>query len=146
MSLCRYLKNDVNTSKPRNRVRKMEPTEDYSELDFQNAKDQVKRRQIYRPRLKQASGVLGQLMARRGIAQQQTTNELVETWSQIVGISFAGHTRLGNLKRGVLEVHVANSMISQQLSFKKQNILDQLEEQLPNNKIRDLRFRIGSIG
>ena len=124
----------------------MEPTEDYSELDFENAKNQIERRRFFPRRLKKASGVLGQVMAHRGIAQQQTSNELVETWLQIVGISFAGHTRLGSLKRGVLEVHVANSMISQQLSFKKQSILDQLETQLPNNKIRDQRFRIGSIG
>jgi len=124
----------------------MEPTEDYSELDFENAKNQIERRRVYQRRLKKPSGVLGQVMAHRGIAQQQTSSELAETWSQIVGISFAGHTRLGSLKRGVLEVYVTNSMISQQLSFKKQGILDQLEAQLPNNKIRDLRFRIGSIG
>lgn len=124
----------------------MEPTEDYSELDFENAKNQIERRRVYQRRLKKPSGVLGQVMAHRGVAQQQISNELAERWSQIVGISFAGHTRLGNLKRGVLEVYVTNSMICQQLSFKKQTILNQLEEQLPNNKIRDLRFRIGSIG
>ncbi|MCH2181618.1 MAG: DUF721 domain-containing protein [Mariniblastus sp.] len=124
----------------------MKPDDDYSELDFENAKDQVERRRVYRRRLKTASGVMGQVMAHRGIAQQQATSELSETWSQIVGVSFAGHTRLGSLKRGVLEIHVANSMISQQLSFKKQKILQQLQEQLPNNKIRDMRFRIGSTG
>ena len=124
----------------------MKPDDDYSELDFENAKDQVERRRIYPRRLKTASGVMGQVMAHRGIAQQQATNELSETWSQIVGVSFAGHTRLGSLKRGVLEIYVANSMISQQLSFRKQKILQQLQEQLPNNKIRDLRFRIGSTG
>jgi len=124
----------------------MKPKDDYSELDFENAKKQVEQRRVYRRRLKTASGILGQVMAHRGIAQQQSTTELSETWSQVVGVLFAGHTRLGSLKRGVLEVHVANSMISQQLSFKKQNILQQLQERLPNNKIRDLRFRIGSTG
>ena len=124
----------------------MEPKDQYGELDFENARDQIERRRVYRRRLKTPSGVLGQVMAHRGIAQQQVNHELSETWSQIVGVSFDGHTRLGSLKRGVLEVHVANSMISQQLSFKKQSILQQLQEQLPNNKIRDLRFRIGSIG
>ena len=124
----------------------MEPKDQYGELDFENARDQIERRRVYRRRLKTPSGVLGQVMAHRGIAQQQANHELSETWSQIVGVLFDGHTRLGSLKRGVLEVHVANSMISQQLSFKKQSILQQLQEQLPNNKIRDLRFRIGSTG
>ncbi|MCH2177606.1 MAG: DUF721 domain-containing protein [Mariniblastus sp.] len=124
----------------------MNPSEDYSELDFDNAQDQVQRRQIYKRRIKTASSFIGQIMARRGIAQEQTSNELAEIWAQVVGVSFTGHTRLGNLKRGTLEIFVANSMISQQLSFKKKNILEQIQKQLPNNKIRDLRFRIGSIG
>ena len=39
----------------------------------------------------------------------------------------------------------ANSMIIQELTFQKQQILTQLQTALPDAKIRDIRFRVGSI-
>ncbi len=57
----------------------------------------------------------------------------------------AKYTHPGRLRRGVLEITVANSMTIQELTFQKQDVLKKLQAELPDAKIRDLRFRVGVI-
>ncbi len=57
----------------------------------------------------------------------------------------AKFTRPGRIRRGILEVTAANSMIIQELTYQKQQILTQLQTALPDAKIRDIRFRVGNI-
>ena len=45
----------------------------------------------------------------------------------------------------MLEVTVSNSTIVQELTFQKQQILAELQAELPDANIRDLRFRVGTI-
>jgi len=45
----------------------------------------------------------------------------------------------------MLEVTVANSTLMQELGYQKSDILSSLSQLLPDQKIRDLRFRVGSI-
>jgi predicted nucleic acid-binding Zn ribbon protein len=58
----------------------------------------------------------------------------------------AKFTRPDRLRRGTLEVTATNSAIVQELTFQKQQILTQLNTELPDARVRDIRFRIGSIG
>jgi hypothetical protein len=51
----------------------------------------------------------------------------------------------GNVKRGVLEVLVRNSSISSELAFLKSKIIKTLTKLAPEQQIRDLRFRVGTI-
>jgi hypothetical protein len=44
-----------------------------------------------------------------------------------------------------LEVFVANSVVLQELTFRKADLLRKLAEKLPQFKIRDLRFRSGAV-
>ena len=121
-------------------------TDDDSEVDFEHARQLVDQRQVFRRRPKTVANVLGQLMAHRGIAQQQTNDELERVWAEIVGKLTADHCRLGNIRRGVLEIYVDSPMLSQQLTFQKTEILQQLQNQLTRTPIRELRFRLGSTG
>ncbi|MDZ4819715.1 MAG: DUF721 domain-containing protein [Planctomycetota bacterium] len=89
--------------------------------------------------------VLAQLLARRGYANQQSAAAFGEAWSKAVGEPMCQYTRAGNLKRGMLEVTVANSTLMQELGYQKSDILSSLSQLLPDQKIRDLRFRVGSI-
>ena len=57
----------------------------------------------------------------------------------------AEYTRVGMLRRGKLEVTVANSMLVQELTFQKPDLLKALRERLPDETIRDLRFRVGAV-
>ena len=49
------------------------------------------------------------------------------------------------MRRGTLEVIVANSTLVQELGFQKNALLQSLAELLPDEGIENLRFRVGSI-
>ena len=84
-------------------------------------------------------------MARKGFAQQESKNDLSEVWNTLVGESLKKNTRVGLLKRNVLEVYVSSSAVNQQLTFQKSQLVKQLQKQLPKENIKDIRFKIGSF-
>lgn len=88
---------------------------------------------------------MAELMARRGYAQAQTSDARCDAWNVVVGNELAASTRAGNIRRGVFEVIVTNSIVMQELSFRKQELVGRLAKELPCENIMDLRFRIGTI-
>ena len=89
--------------------------------------------------------VLSELMARRGYARVQSAAEYDAAWGQAAGPLAAQYTRVGGLRRGRLEVVVANSTLMQELGFQKAGLLQSLARLLPDQGIKDLRFRLGVI-
>ena len=84
-------------------------------------------------------------MARRGFAREQAAAACQEAWGRAAGPLAVEHTRAGSVRRGALEVIVASSTLLQELSFQKSQLLKTLSELLPDEGIRDIRFRVGSI-
>ena len=120
-------------------------TDNYDEEDFDNAKDLTNSRRRFFRRPKKTGDILAALMARKGYAQTQSSSELLDAWDQTVGDPWINRTRPGNISRGVLEVVVASSAVHQQLIFRKAQLLTEMQEKLPQNKIKDIRFRTGSV-
>ena len=89
--------------------------------------------------------VLSELMARSGYARVQSAEAFEAAWREAAGPLAAKYTRPGQLRRGTLEVVVANSTLVQELGFQKQALLKRLAESLPDEKIGNLRFRVGNI-
>jgi predicted nucleic acid-binding Zn ribbon protein len=89
--------------------------------------------------------VLSSLMARKGFARVQSTDALETAWRDAAGELMAKYTRVGQIRRGTLEVLVANSTLVQELGFQKQDLLAALAQLLPDEKIDNLRFRLGNI-
>ena len=89
--------------------------------------------------------VIAGLMARRGYAQIKTSGACAEAWQQAAGANLGQHSRAGNVRRGVLEVMVRNSAVLQELTFNKEQLLAHLADLLPDQKIAELRFRVGQI-
>ncbi len=89
--------------------------------------------------------VLADLMARRGFTRVQSGEAREAAWREAAGEPANRFTRVGALKRGTLEVTVANSAILQELTFRKAQLLAGMSERLPDEKIRNLRFRLGPI-
>ena len=118
---------------------------DYDEIDFSNAAELVGKRRRYRRRPKKPGDIIGQMMARQGYAQNQSNDELNEAWEIAVGPRLTGKTKAGRISRGILEVHVASSAAMNQLSFQKRQLLSAIQQQLPQNKIKDIRFKLGNI-
>jgi predicted nucleic acid-binding Zn ribbon protein len=115
------------------------PTDDdYLQQDYQ------RRRVPVRP-AKKIGDVVAQLLAKRGYARVQAAARFDEAWRNAAGERYAGQTRCGNVHRGVLEVFAANSAVVQELTFAKAGLLRKLSELAADQKIKDLKFRVGSL-
>ena len=89
------------------------------------------------------SEILGELVARRGFARVRGQQHLEDAWRTAIGEPGAKYTRVGAVRRGTLEILVANSVLLQELvGFQKQSLLKQLREALGSDEVRDLRFRL----
>ena len=89
--------------------------------------------------------VLNELLARRGFARVQAADTLQRAWHSAAGELLAAHSKVSGLRRGVLEVIVANSTLLQELGFRKRTLLRDLAKEAPDESIQDVRFRLGSI-
>ena len=89
--------------------------------------------------------VLSELMARRGYGRIQSAEAHNAAWREAAGPLLAKYTRPGQVRRGTLEVVVANSTLVQELGFQKHGLLKRLAESLPDEGIKNLRFRVGNI-
>ena len=88
--------------------------------------------------------ILSRLFAARGWGRRQDRLRLEEAWASAVGPEIAPQTRVGGLRRGVLEVMVANAILLQELAhYQKRRLLEQLRSRLPGTTVTDLRFRAG---
>jgi predicted nucleic acid-binding Zn ribbon protein len=88
--------------------------------------------------------VLSRLFVARGWGRKQDRLRLESAWAVAAGPQAAANTRVGALKRGVLEVEVIGAVLMQELAnFRKRPILQKLREQLPGVTVSDLRFRAG---
>jgi predicted nucleic acid-binding Zn ribbon protein len=90
--------------------------------------------------------ILSSLMARKGFARVQSTEALESAWRDAAGPLMAKYTRVGAIRSNTLEVMVANSTLLQELGFQKASLLNSLAQLLPDEKIQNLRFRVGNVG
>ena len=107
--------------------------------------DDYRRKQVRLPMAKPVGNVLSQLLAKRGYAQIQTAANCDAAWREAVGEKLALHTRPGTVRRGVLEVLVRNSTVLQELAFVKTKVVKILVKLVPEQNIRDVRFRVGQL-
>lgn len=88
--------------------------------------------------------VVSDLLARRGYAQVAAQEECNRAWSTVVG-KLGKFSKATEVKRGVLQVIVTNSVVMQELTFRKPELITTISSELPNHQIKDLRFRVGVI-
>jgi predicted nucleic acid-binding Zn ribbon protein len=115
------------------------------DLDERNLHDDYRRKSVRIPPPRPMRDVLSQLLAKRGYAQVQTAATCDAAWREAVGQKLAADTRAGNVRRGVLEVLVRNSVAVQELGFLKTKIVKMLSKLIPEQQVKDLRFRVGPI-
>ncbi|BBO36527.1 DUF721 domain-containing protein [Lacipirellula parvula] len=107
---------------------------------------QSHKRWFYGKQPKPVAEVMSQLIQRRGYAQVRNLGEWNDAWLAAAGEAFAAVTEVGQLRRGVLEVVAANSLVMQELGFEKERILQELKAARPDVGLKQLRFRVGKIG
>lgn len=96
-------------------------------------------------RPKPIANILSDLLAKRGYARMQSAMNHADAWRQAAGDRWARTTRAGQIKRGVLEVFCTSSILVQEMTFQKSGLLKKLAELLPDEKIKDIKIRVGSI-
>jgi len=90
--------------------------------------------------------VLSRLFTARGWGRRQGRLHLETAWAEAVGQEYEAQTRVAGLRRGVLEVVVANAVVLQELAhFHKRRLLEALRGRLPGTTLTDLRFRAGVL-
>src|SRR5262245_62136809 len=90
--------------------------------------------------------ILSRLFTARGWGRRQDRLRLERAWAEAVGEVHAAHTRVGAIRRGVLEVVVDNAVLLQELAhFHKRPLLEQLRRPLPGTPLTDLPFRAGVL-
>ncbi len=115
------------------------------EMELAKTVRALDRRQRFLPMPKTAARWVSQIIARRGIAETQSSNELETVWREVVGEVLAGQTRVGGVRRGVCEITVENSALLQQISFQQRDFLRQIQAKKPHFAIQNFRFRVGPI-
>jgi predicted nucleic acid-binding Zn ribbon protein len=89
--------------------------------------------------------VLSRLFAARGWGRRQGRLHLEDAWAEAAGPEIVKHTRVLQLRRGVLEVEVDNGVLLQELAhYHKRRLLEQLRGRLPGTTVNDLRLRAGT--
>jgi predicted nucleic acid-binding Zn ribbon protein len=92
------------------------------------------------------SEILGELFTVRGYGRLRARQELEDAWNAAVGEPSCRQTRLGEVRRGVLNVTVAHSTLLEELAaFRKPGLLAALRSGAPATTIHDIRFRVGEI-
>ena len=97
------------------------------------------------PEPRRMGDVLNVLIARRGYAQVQTAAACGKPGKPPSERNSPGRRRAGEVRRGVLEVVVSNSTVLQELSFRKQELVERLAQLAPAHQIGNLRFRVGEV-
>lgn len=64
----------------------------------------------------------------------------IDIWEETVGTAISRNTEATDVRHGVLIVRVSNSTWRQELMFKKEDILEKLNNKIGKNLIKDIRF------
>ncbi len=117
-----------------------------AELDQRRATQQ---RRYYARRPKRIGNVVAQLVQRKGYAQIRAAGEREEVWREALQgqgrDQWIAATRVAGLRRGVFQVQVANSLLMQELTFQKEPLLKRLQDALPEDGIKQIKFSVGQI-
>lgn len=108
------------------------------------------RKRFYARRPKQVGALVTSVIAKQGYAAAKSATALEATWNQVAEQvlgepSVAKQTKAAGLKRGVLEVLVANHVVMQEINFVRPGLTAAMQEALPKAKIRSLRFKVGRV-
>lgn len=94
--------------------------------------------------------LVNQLLARRGYAQIEATEQLHAVISSVLHSDLTEKQLgeqiiVGKISRGVLQVFAADSVILQELTFQKRSILKRIQKEMPQSNITDVRFKVQAL-
>lgn len=109
------------------------------------ARQERQQKRFYGRQPRAIGNVLASVVLKKRYACVETSEQLGRVWAELVSPATAARTRPMGVKRGKFEIVVAHSALAQELSFEKVRLLAGLRAALPDTKIDDLRFQVGSV-
>ncbi len=108
------------------------------------------RRRFYARKPKPMQSVMAGLLAKRGYAATESSDHLRNAWNEAAGELFSQFSRPTGLRRGVLEVLVANSTMMQEINFHRTQLLADVQKAIEKEgtsdaRITALKLKIGRI-
>jgi len=107
--------------------------------------EDLQKKQRFVPTPAKMDNLVGQLLTRRGYARGQAASQQTELWNELVGREVAKITRAGTIRRGVLEVLCQSSAVMQELAFKKEMLIKQLNKGLLGKQLVDIKLRVADV-
>jgi len=114
--------------------------EEELEQEFRHRSEQVVKRQRYSRRPKKARSIVNRLLARKGLVETQANQALQQRWKELAGSQAAAQTRLGHLRKGVLQIFVNNAALKHYLQMNEKQLREGLAQH--NSQIQAIRFRV----
>lgn len=113
-------------------------------------RSEKERRRFYARRPKGVADLMAAVMAKGGYAAAKGADALRDAWdgvaARVLGDeAVAKQTQPAGLKRGVLEVTVANHVVMQEVNFVRPGLTKAIQEALPGAKIASVRFKVGRL-
>jgi hypothetical protein len=111
--------------------------------ELQQLQREFEFRRIRRREPPSIARILSELTSRRGLGRKRSQEYLEDAWRSAIGEPGAQYTRVGALRRGVLEIIVSNSVLLQELAgFQKQSLVQRMKQVLQSDSVIDIRFRL----
>jgi hypothetical protein len=88
--------------------------------------------------------VLRQIFARHGLAEEFHEQEPLFLWEEAVGKRVARLALPLRVREGIIFVEVGSHVLAQELSLLKDEYVRKLNKLLGEERVRDIRFRIGA--
>lgn len=125
--------------------------DDALKLSDLSRRSESERRRSYARRPKRAADVVAAVIAKHGYAAVKGGDAVSSAWRTVVSRvlgdgSLAAQTLARGVRRGVLEVAVANAVVMQEVRFHKPRLLAEAQSSLPEARLTDLRFTVGRVG
>ena len=77
---------------------------------------------------------------KHGLKKGVNQNTAIVLWGEVVGEKISKNTEAISVEHGILTVTVSNPTWRQELVFKQQEIINQLNTKLGQNTIKEVRF------
>ena len=113
-------------------------------------RSEKERRRFFARRPKGVKDVIATVMAKQGYAAVKGIGAVAQAWGDVANrvlgdAAIARQTCAGAVKRGVLEVTVANHVVMQEINFLRPGLTKAIQEAMPDARITSLRFKVGRI-
>ncbi len=90
--------------------------------------------------------IVREILSRLGLKELTSHSRIFEIWDTVVGPSIALHARPYSFRDGILTVNVDSSVWLAQLErYRKRQIREKLNKELPNPMVKKLIFRFGEL-